>query len=218
VGEAGPRPLPRGRHHLSQAAVANSQRQRLIKATMQVVAGKGYAATTVANLTREAGVSRSTFYELFESKEDCFLASYDAAFMALVPPVALAFQAEERWPNRVRAGLATLLDLLASDPAQARLALVEVAAAGPSARARRRTAVQTLTPLLDEGRDFVAGRELPANASRMAAGTIVGLISIELVEGRAERLPDLLSDVLFGTLVVYLGPNEAAREVGGLTP
>ena len=183
---------------------------------MRVVAAKGYAATTVADLTREAGVSRSTFYELFEDKEACFLASYEAAFEALVPPVAAAFEAERRWPDRVRAGLAALLELLAADSARARLALVEVAGAGPAAQERRRIAIQAVTPLLDQGRDFVAsGRELPANASRMAAGTIVGLISIELLAGRAERLPELLPDVLFGTLVVYMGPNEAAREVGG---
>lgn len=182
---------------------------------MRVVAAKGYAATTVADLTREAGVSRSTFYELFEDKEACFLTSYEAAFEALVPPVAAAFEAGRRWPDRVRAGLATLLDLLAADPARARLALVEVAAAGPTAQERRRAAIQTLTPLLDQGREFVAsGRELPANTARMAAGTIIGLISIELLAGRAERLPELLPDVLFGTLVVYMGPNEAGREVG----
>ncbi len=182
---------------------------------MRVVAAKGYAATTVADLTREAGVSRSTFYDLFEDKEACFLASYEAAFEALVPPVATAFEAEQRWPDQVRAGLTTLLALLAADPARARLALVEVAGAGPAAQERRRIAIQTVTPLLDQGREFVAnGSELPANAARMAAGTIVGLISIELLGERAERLPELLPDVLFGTLVVFMGPAGAAREVG----
>jgi AcrR family transcriptional regulator len=209
------RPLPRGRHRLSPAVVADSQRERLLEATMQVVASKGYAAVTVADLTGEAGVSRSTFYELFEDKEACFLASYEAAFQSLVPQVGAAFEAEERWPDRVRAGLEVLLALLAADPAQAQLALLEAAAAGPAAQARRRAAIQALTPFLDQGREFApSGRELPANASRMAAGTIVGLISNELVAGRAKGLPALLPDVLFGTLVVYLGPNAAAREVG----
>jgi len=195
--------------------IARSQRERLLEATMQVVAAKGYAATTVADLTRAAGVSRTTFYELFEDREACFLAAYDSAVDALVRRISSAYEAEERWPDRARAGLATLLEALAEDPAQARLALVDVASAGPAAQRRFRAAVQRLTPFLDEGRDFApGGRNLPANASRMAAGAVVGLISDELVAGRTDELPDLLSDLLFATLVAYLGPDAAAREVG----
>ncbi|HET6999198.1 MAG TPA: TetR/AcrR family transcriptional regulator [Solirubrobacterales bacterium] len=205
---------PRGRHGLPPEVVARSQRERLLEATMQVVAAKGYAATTVTDLTREAGISRTTFYELFDDKEACFLAAYDNAVDGLVRRITDAYEAEERWPDRARAGLAALLEALAANPAQARLALVDVAAAGPAAQRRFRAAIGRLTPLLDEGRDFApGGRGLPANASRMAAGAVVGLISDELVEGRAERLPSLLPELLFATLVGYLGPDEATREV-----
>ncbi len=115
---------------------------------------------------------------------------------------------QERWPDRARAGLETLLAALAADPAQARLALVDVAAAGPAAQRRLRAAVQRLTPFFDEGRDFApGGRNLPANTSRMAAGAVVGLISDELVAGRTDKLPSLLSDVLFATLVRVSGPG-----------
>jgi AcrR family transcriptional regulator len=206
---------PRGRHGLPPEVVARSQRDRLLAATMRVVAEKGYAATTVADLTKGAGISRTTFYVLFDDKEACFLAAYDEAVDRLVRRISAAYEAGERWPDRARVGLATLLAALAADPAQARLALVDVAAAGPAAQRRLRAAVQRLTPLFDEGRDFApGGRALPANTSRMAAGAVVGLISDELVAGRADRLPGLLSDVLFATLVPYLGPDAAAREVG----
>jgi AcrR family transcriptional regulator len=206
---------PRGRHGLPREVVQRSQRERLLEATMKVVAEKGYGPTTVADLTREAGISRTTFYELFEDKEACFLAAYDDAVDRLVRRITAAYEAEERWPDRARAGLEALLAALAADPAQARLALVDVAAAGPAAQRRYRAAVQRLTPLFDEGRDFApGGRALPANASRLAAGAVVGLIADELVAGRAEQLPSLLSDLLFATLVAYLGPDAAAREVG----
>ncbi len=182
---------------------------------MRIVAEKGYAAATVTDLTKQAGISRTTFYELFADKEACFLAAYDNAVDAVVRRISIAYEAEERWPDRARAGLATLLEALVADPAQARLALVDVAAAGPAAQRRFRAAVQRLTPFFDEGRDFAPrGRNLPANASRMAAGAVVGLISDELVAGRSGKLPSLLSDVLFATLVAYLGPDAAMREVG----
>jgi AcrR family transcriptional regulator len=195
--------------------VARSQRERLLEATMRIVAEKGYGATTVADLTAGAGISRTTFYELFDDKEACFLAAYDNAVDGLVRRISAAYEAEDRWPDRARAGLAALLEVLAADPAQARLALIDFAAAGPVAQRRYRAAVGRLTPLFDEGRDFApSGRSLPANTSRMAAGAVVGLISDELVADRTDRLPGLLSDLLFATLVAYLGPDAAAREVG----
>jgi AcrR family transcriptional regulator len=206
---------PRGRHGLPPELVSRSQRERLLEATMQVVAAKSYSATTVADLTKEAGISRTTFYELFADKEVCFLAAYDSSVDALVRQISRAYEAEERWPDRARAGLKALLETLAANPAEARLALVDVSSAGPAAQRRFRAAIQRLTPFFDEGRDFApGGRNLPANVSRMAAGSVVGLISDELVAGRADRLPSLLSDVLFATLVAYLGPDAAAREVG----
>jgi len=195
--------------------ISRSQRERLLEAAVRVVAQKGYAATTVADLTREAGISRSTFYELFEDKEACFLAAYDGAVDAIVRRIAAAYEAAEGWPNRARAGLEALLEALAEEPDVARLALVDVGSAGPAAQRRYRTALQRLTPFFDEGRDFApGGRNLPANTSRMAIGAVAGLIADELAEERAENLPNLLSDVLFATLVPYIGPAAAAREVG----
>ncbi|HVY78896.1 MAG TPA: TetR/AcrR family transcriptional regulator [Solirubrobacterales bacterium] len=195
--------------------IARSQRERLLEAAIRVVAEKGYAATTVADLTREAGISRTTFYAMFDDKEGCFLAAYDGIVDALVRRVSAAYESEGEWPQRARAGLAALLEALAEEPEVARLALVDVGAAGPAAQRRFRAALQRLTPFFDEGRDFApGGRNLPANTSRMAIGAVAGLIADELTEERAEDLPELLSDVLFATLVPYIGPEAAAREVG----
>ena len=209
---------PRGRHRLPPEVVARSQRDRLLEAAIRLVAAQGYGAMTVGDLTGEAGVSRTTFYELFEDKEACFLAAYDNAIDVLVRRVTAAYEEAGSWPERAARGLAELLEQLAAEPQLARLALVDIGSAGPAAQRRYRAAVQRLTPLFEEGRDFApGGRNLPANTSRMAIGGVTGLISDELVAGRAEQLPGLLSDVLFATLVPYIGPDAAAREVERLT-
>jgi len=209
---------PRGRHRLPPEVIARSQRERLLEAAVRVVAEKGYAAATIGDLTAEAGVSRTTFYELFGDKEACFLAAYDNAVETLVRRVIAAYESEQRWPQRARAGLAALLEALAEEPALARLSLVDIGSDGPVAQRRYRATVQRLTPLFDEGRDWApGGRSLPPNTSRMAIGGVTGLIADELLAGRAEQLPDLLSDVLFATLVPYIGPDAAAREVRELT-
>ncbi len=208
---------PRGRHRLPPEVIERSQRERLLEAAVEAVAAKGYAAVTVGDLTKLAGVSRTTFYAQFEDKEACFLAAYDRAVEGLVRQVVSAYEAADRWPERARAGLEALLEALAGQPELARLALVDIGSAGPAAQRRHRAAIQRLTPLFDEGRDFApGGRGLPANTSRMAIGGVTGLISDELVAGRAAQLPGLLSDVLFATLVPYIGPDAATREVGRL--
>lgn len=194
--------------------IARSQRERLLDAAVDVVAEKGYPATTIADLTKEAGISRTTFYEMFPDKEACFLAAYDAAADVLARRVLGAFEAEEGWPARARAGLEALLESLAEEPGLARLALVDVGAAGPAAQRRYRAALQRMTPLFEEGRDFAPeGRRLPANTSRMAIGAVVGLIADEIEAGRTEELPTLLPEILFATLSPYLGPGDAAKRM-----
>jgi AcrR family transcriptional regulator len=195
--------------------VARSQRERLLDAAIDVVAEKGYRATTVADLTKAAGVSRTTFYELFEDKEACFLAAYDAAVDVLARRIAAAFETQDAWPDRVRAALIALLESLSAEPQVARLALVDVGSAGPRAQRRYRAALQRMTPFFDEGRDFVpGGRGLPANTSRMVVGSVTGLVADEIEAGRADQLPDLLPEILFASLVPYVGPEAAAKEAG----
>ena len=95
---------PRGRHRLPREVVARSQRDRLLEAAIRVVAEKGYAALTIGDLTGAAGVSRTTFYELFDGKEDCFLAAYDNAVDALVRRVTAAYEGAAIGPSGRRRG------------------------------------------------------------------------------------------------------------------
>jgi AcrR family transcriptional regulator len=132
-----PRRLPRGTHGLDPALVAASQRTRLLEATGRAVADKGYAATTIEDIVRGAGVSKKTFYEHFTDKLDCFLAAYEAASDELLEHVRRAQDAAEEWLARTRAGIHAYLRWLAAEPALARVFLIEVAAAGPEALERR---------------------------------------------------------------------------------
>ncbi|WP_410506027.1 helix-turn-helix domain-containing protein [Mycolicibacterium mucogenicum] len=45
---------------------------------LDAVADRGYQPVTVAHVVAKARISRRTFYELFDSKEDCFAASFEA--------------------------------------------------------------------------------------------------------------------------------------------
>jgi len=143
-----PRRLPRGTHGLDPSLVAASQRTRLLEAVGRAVAEKGYAATTIDDIVRGAGVSKKTFYEHFQDKLGAFLAAYEAASDDLFEHVRAAQNAaaedgsatdsaDDAWLDRTHAGIRAYVRWLAAEPALARVFLIEVAAAGPEALARR---------------------------------------------------------------------------------
>jgi AcrR family transcriptional regulator len=132
-----PRKLPRGTHGLDPALVAASQRTRLLEAVGRVVADKGYAAATIEDIVRDAGVSKKTFYEHFSDKLECFLAAYEAASEELFRHVRAEQESAEPGHERTRAGIHAYLRWLAAEPALARVFLIEIAAAGPEALERR---------------------------------------------------------------------------------
>jgi AcrR family transcriptional regulator len=132
--------LPSGRHRLTREAVIESQRGRLLFAIAQVVAEKGYAATTVADIVDRASVSRSTFYEQFPDKEACFLAMFNFGVEFVLGQMLEAREQlgpDQDWRAHVRSDLVTYLNVLAAEPAFAWALHVEVLAAGPAALERR---------------------------------------------------------------------------------
>lgn len=133
--------LPRGRHGLSRAEVRAAQRERIFTAMAEAMAERGYVATPVAEVLRRAGVSRETFYQQFDSKQDCFLAAYDWATDALRTGFAAGLAADGTPLERFSILLRSYLDALAEDPSRSRLFLVETWAAGTEVL-RRRLAVQ----------------------------------------------------------------------------
>ena len=57
--------------------VTEIQRARMIAAMIDTVSERGRSGATVAHVVSRSGVSRRTFYEVFEDFEDCFLAALD---------------------------------------------------------------------------------------------------------------------------------------------
>jgi AcrR family transcriptional regulator len=192
---------------------SETRRQAILEAMVRVVGRKGYKATSVADVIEEADVSRTTFYKHFDDKHECFLAAYDLVVERVLGEVIDSCDPTAPWLERIRAGLATVVEMFALDPELARTAIVEVAAAGADARQRHWNAVTRVTEFLADGEQLAEGRELPANIGLMAAGAVSGLIFDELLTGRAEHLPKLLPDLLFALLVPYIGPGAATEEM-----
>ncbi|HEV2815414.1 MAG TPA: TetR/AcrR family transcriptional regulator [Solirubrobacteraceae bacterium] len=122
---------------------ARDQRARMLAAMAGVVAEKGYSAATVADVVRAAGVSRTTFYEQFRSKEDCFLEAYARGVDALLDAIRGAVRSTAGdWRDQLRAGMRAYLATLAADRPFARTYLLEIHAAGEAALDARADALR----------------------------------------------------------------------------
>lgn len=183
--------LPRGRHGLSREAVVADQRGRMLRAMAEAMVSKGgYAATTVGDIIGRSGVSRETFYQQFTSKPDCFMAAFEAAAEVVLARVAAA-------PDDLDAALGAYLETLAAEPAFARLFLLEVYAAGPTALARRAEITERFVDAVERmlGTDdrFTAEAIVAAMSSlvtaRLAVDDVEGLLALrEPLRGLASRL------------------------------
>lgn len=205
---------------LPRAYVVRSERERVLEAMVRMAAAKGYEATTVADVVEFASVSREAFDEMFESKEACFLEAYEAVFDVLVAHVTAAFEAaaDEPWPEQIASGLGALVGLMAAEADIARMAMVEVTAAGDDARERYRAMLTRFTPFLEKGRTYSGqGEELPADTARFAVGGATSMIFDEVRAGRGPELKRILPDLVFAVLMPYLGSEAAEDEMRRVT-
>lgn len=204
--------LPAGREDLPEPLVAHSQRERILVAMADSCASKGFGATTIADIVTPAGVSRATFYELFEDKEDCFQAAMELSLADAMERVVGAFSPQKPWAILVRDAAAAFLDLLASRPAFARMALVEAPASGLRAFEMYASGKRVLLSLLDRGRnEAVEDEAIPASAGRAALAGAESLVVGQILIGNTARLRELLPDIVYIAIVPFLGQKEALR-------
>lgn len=180
---------------------------------VEVVSERGYTETRVVDVIEVAGVSRKTFYEQFDGKEQCFLTTYDTLFAHLYGEMSKGFESlpGAPWAERATATLRSLLEHLAAHPSGARFAVVEVLAAGPKALARRDAALRQFSGFLESGRSETSV-ELPGITALSLVGGINELLYSEILHGAAARLPTRLPDLVFWISLPFLGPERASAE------
>jgi AcrR family transcriptional regulator len=204
--------LPRGSHGLPPEFVAYSQRERLFAGMARVMARQGYAATTVDQIASESGVSRKALYTHFSGKEDVLLQAHRAIVDRVVAGAGPAIAEHDDWPSGLRALFDWALELFAREPALANLALVEVAAATPASRQLQREMLSRLRTLI--GRAAAdSDRPIPDIAIDGMIGGMAYVIAKAAVDGDAAQLPQLRPELMAWFMLVFDGPDAAAREL-----
>lgn len=211
--------VPPGEPPVSGNDADLDRRRRILAATAELVAKRGYHATTIELIVRRARIGYPAFYRCFEDKEAAFLALFDeaAAQIGELMRGAADQQDGRPWPRAVAAALRALFAAIAEQPLAARACLVEVLTAGPEAVARYEGALHELAPILLPGRSFnPRAAELSDTLEDTLAGGVAWIAYQRLVAGEAEQVPALLAETLEFVLTPYLGEAETARAVAEL--
>jgi AcrR family transcriptional regulator/DNA-binding MarR family transcriptional regulator len=205
------RPPARGRDRMG---VIELQRARMLHSAVEVVMRDGYGQMSVARVTGGAGVSRRTFYELFEDREACFLAAFDQVVNELRSVAREASEGASPWRRQLRSALAAVLELLDEQPGMGSLVIVEALAAGPRVLARRAEVLAELVLLLNATSPRPArSNGPPPLTGEGLVGAVLGVIHTRLVTQPGAPLTELLNPLMGLLLSSYVGRAAAAREL-----
>jgi AcrR family transcriptional regulator len=203
-----PDPIPPGRSRLSKGEIARNQRERILFATAQAAATKGYTVTTVADITSIAGVDRRVFYTHFADKQQAFLAVHEFCVQQLLAVTASAFFSASYWPERAWEAMRAYTQFQSTHSIVAHTALVESHAVGPAAVQRIDDGRAAFTIFFQEGNQF-APQPSSRTAMEASLGAIFELFYHQARQGRSDRLSRLNCNGAYMMLAPFLGPDAA---------
>ncbi|RKI45897.1 TetR/AcrR family transcriptional regulator [Corallococcus sp. AB004] len=171
-------------------------RERLVAGLAQAIIEVGYARLTIADIVRNARVSKRTFYEHFEDKDACLLALYAAQSARLLAEIQAAIQHAPPGEMRASIGAAVYLASLQSRPGLVRTLLVEILHVGPKGVALRRQVMRGFAELMRREFDAAGtGATLSPAIAMALVGGINELILEAVEEDRVDRLSELAGPV-----------------------
>ena len=170
------------------STAAREHRSRLLQGMAEAVAAKGFAETTIADIVREASVSRRTFYEHFTGKAECLIALYEAASHNALKVLRDAIDPSHGWEEQVDRAIGAYLQCMASNPVLLRTLFVEILALGPEGLEARRRVNQEIADYM------VAVVDRPQVTPMIAMAVVGGMheLVLQAVEdGEVSELSEL---------------------------
>jgi AcrR family transcriptional regulator len=207
--------FPSGIRSLPSDLVSAVQRERLLAAMLRAAAELGYRELSVQDVLDRAGVSRPTFYEHFENKEDCFLAAFDVAAARLRERLEAAGEEAETWRGRLRSALAELLRFVNEEPDTAMTLIVDARAACPPALLRRDELLDHFASCLDTQvrSESPLGEAPSAIAAAGIVGGIEALLYSRINRGETDGIESLLPSLMYFAVLPYEGQAVASEEL-----
>jgi AcrR family transcriptional regulator len=209
--------LPRGRHGLSRGVVDRNRRERIIHAAADTIQASGYADATVGDIALAAGLGKDVLYEHFADKRHLFLVAQSHGEQETFAGCARAYFSQPTWPQRVYAGLWTMTQIIAAEPALAHLRIVAPYSAGAEAieRAQRSSAMYGV--FLEEGYSYKSRAEpLPRACSTAIVDAVFEILRAQIAAGHAADMPRYVPQLAYIAIAPFTGPKDAAKLIAEL--
>jgi AcrR family transcriptional regulator len=200
---------------VGRGRIGELQRARILAAMVELVRERGIGNVTVAHLVARSGVSRRTFYELFEDRDACFLAAFECSLARIAERVVPAYRdSGPTWRERVRGGLAALLRFMDEEPAVAALCVVDALGGGRMVLERRASAIAPLVEAVHEGcREATSTKAPRPLVAEGVVGSVFAVIHGRLLAPEPGPLVKLLNPLMAMIVLPYLGAAAADREL-----
>jgi AcrR family transcriptional regulator len=197
--------------------VQDEQRTRILEATAEAANARGIdgGSVTAEEIIERAGVSSETFHALFIDRDACLLAACELALARARKRTVVAYDAEPRWLDAVKAGLAELLRFLEDEPEWGRLLIVYSMSGSEQLLRRRAQVLATLAEVVDRGR-----QEAPSDRQQPAAivgegvvGAVTAVLQNRLLRADGAGVIELFGSLISIIVLPYLGVGVARREL-----
>lgn len=185
-------------------------RARLCSSVLNLAVVDDYHELSSPQIAEEAGVQIESFFELFDSKEECFLGALDDLSDELLRIAADPNLVSGDWARTVRRVVGELLRLLARRPLYAHIIASEAPSASPEALERVCDLAHGIATLLTEGAPAPARNKLAVEG---VAGAIWHTIRCQVTSGQIHLLPALSDYLAYIVLAPFIGADAAAEVV-----
>ncbi|HEX3520295.1 MAG TPA: TetR/AcrR family transcriptional regulator [Solirubrobacteraceae bacterium] len=203
--DALPRPAVKTSLPPVESSPPEDERQRILLAAAEVTA-QGYETASEAAICAAAGIDETTFHRYFADKRAAFKAVHEFHYQQVMSTTAGAFFSGENWPERVWTAGAAFAGYMQANPALLRATFVEGYAGGPPTLQRGEDIVAAFTIFLQEGYQYLNGRDQPSRLALAVIGATIFEIGYE--GARLSPEPDivgLLAPAVYVCLTPFLG-------------
>lgn len=202
-----PPPIPSGRTRMSSSEIAQNQRWRILFATAETAARKGYTATTITDITTAARMDKRAFYTHFRDKQQAFLAAHELAFQQTMAVAVSAFFSAGTWPERIWQSIHAAGQFNATHSI-ARVIYLESHALGAPAIQRVEDNHAAFTIFLQEGNQHaIQPQTRTAMEAIVAAGFEIGYHHFRRGGDQAQQGTRFLPHAAYVALTPFLGPR-----------
>ena len=194
----------------TETAARHEHYERLLDGMAKAVAQKGYAETTVADIVREAAVSRRSFYEHFATKAECLIALYQAGSARALAVMSGAVDPAQPWRTQVEPSLAAYLGYRSRAPAMLKMLFVEIVGMGPAGLAARHQINLQIAAWIQAATREEGKAPLSIELAMAIIGGVNELVLQAIQRGESDDLQPLVAPAT--RLVLAVGGYERTQE------